>query len=153
MKLLVQLYIKVRRGFSREYLPCIPTKLSLREGPFLIDHNISDKKVNQILDHCYVAIWYLLLCGPHLLLMFLRCGPPLVCRLMLLRGGLPFPNDAFNVWAPLYFVDWCFYEVGPPILLMLLRGGPPLVCRLMLLRGGLPFTTDALRCGPPPRVL
>ncbi len=63
-----------------------PNEIVPRWGPPSIDHKISDKNVNQILDYLYIVIWDFLRCEPPKIddfevwathrLMFLRCGPP-----------------------------------------------------------------------------
>ena len=86
-------------------------------------------------------------------------NPPLLCKLMLSMGGLPFTlyaddiqgwnpiyyvscsdafkggppftlyDDDFQGWNPLYYVSWCFQGVDTLLLYM-----------LMISRGGTPFT-------------
>ena len=77
-----------------DVLPCIPTKLSLGEGPTqLTIHKMSDRKVNKISCHCHIAIWDLL-----------RGGPPF--NIDAVKVWAPFTINAFKVWISLHY--WYF---------------------------------------------
>ena len=95
----------------------------------LLTLELSDKKVNQILGHSYIANS----------LAFQRWASLSHCPLIFSRGGPPFQADYFQRWAPLlyrkltifrgeppfYTGSWCFQEVGPLFKLNISRGAPP----------------------------